>query len=518
MAITRSFGPIKKDILMKKRRGARDSVPDSRVCSQRRQEENGSMDQARTIILFLLVIILVTGASLIPILGFDFNLATDDYFFVLQNPLITDTSVTGFLKVITSTGPRYNDFQPVAFLSYWLDYALFGLRPAGYYATQIILHLITTALVFIVIQAITGNDLLALLTSLIFALHPIQVDTVAMINQRKTLLATMFSLLSIRSYLQWQKNRFNSRYVTAVVCFLLALLSKSEAVVVPLLLVLVDSCRTGRLRFSAFSHTVPFFVLAALFSLITILTVTSSGHIKPYHFGTAANQLLLIVLIYSDYLFSFIAPLNLSPAYSYNPMELMSWRMVVAGAVMVSWMALFVIAIRRKWQWITLGLLWFTICMLPTSQIIPTTNVRMDHYMYQGLIGLALMVSAEVVSMIGKKRERKFILPTVAALVVVLVPITMNHLEPYSSPVKYYERFVQTQGWSASAEAILARVYNIRGQYELAEKSYKKAIDHFLEPTKSSLRLELVGVYIHRGSAGQGRSPARSYTSGKFCK
>jgi protein O-mannosyl-transferase len=459
------------------------------------------MSQPRTIILFLLVILLITGAVLIPILGFDFNVATDDYFFVLQNSLIKDTSVAGFLKVIISTGPRYNDFQPMAFLSYWVDYALFGLRPAGYYATQIILHLINASLVFIVVRSITGNDLLALLTCLIFALHPIQVDTVAMINQRKTLLATMFSLLSIRSYIQWQKTRFDSTYATAVVCFLLALLSKSTAVVLPVLLILVEYSRTGRLCYSALFRTVPFFLLAALFSLITILTVTSAGHVRPYHFGSLMSQALLIVLIYSDYLFCFIVPINLSPAYSYSPMEILSWRMVAAAAVLFLWLGFLAIAIRKKWRSITFGLLWFTICMVPTSQIIPTTNIRADHYMYQGLMGLALIVSAGIVSIMGKEKERarKFIMPVVAALVVVLAPITLNHFGHYSTPVKYYERFVHTQGWSPSAEAILARVYNIRGENELAEKSYKKAIDHFLEPIKSSLRMELARVYIRAG-------------------
>jgi protein O-mannosyl-transferase len=457
------------------------------------------MSQPRTMILFLLVILLITGAVLIPILGFDFNVATDDYFFVSLNPLIKDTSVAGFLKVITSTGPRYNDVQPVAFLSYWVDYALFGLRPAGYYLTQIILHLINTALVFIVIRSVTGNDLMALLTSLIFALHPIQVDTVAMINQRKTLLATMFSLLSIRSYIQWQKSRFDSMYATALVCFLLALLSKSAAVVLPVLLILVEYSRTGRLCFSALLHTVPFFFLAALFSLITILTVASSGTIRPYHFGSLTSQALLIVLIYTDYLFSFIVPINLSPAYSYHPMEVLSWRMVAAATVLFLWIGFLAIAIRRKWRSITFGLLWFTICMVPTSQIIPTTNLRADHYMYQGLMGLALIVGAGIVSIMGKERERKFIMPVVATLVVVLAPITLNHFEHYSTPVKFCERFVHTQGWSPSAEAILARVYNIKGENELAEKSYKKAIDHFLEPTKSSLRTELAGVYIREG-------------------
>ncbi len=216
--------------------------------------------------LFVVAMIAITGGLFAPILGFGFNLATDDVLFVLQNPLIKDVSVRGLLAVATSAGHVYGEIQPISYISLWTDHALFGMAAWGYYLVQILLHAANVTLVYFFIRFVSGNTLIALATAMIFAIHPLQVDAVAMVNQRKTLLFTLFSLCSLLAYLRWETSGARSWYASALALFVLALLSKSSAVVVPLLLVLTKLVAAdGWSRRKNLLGLIPFFLFCTVF-------------------------------------------------------------------------------------------------------------------------------------------------------------------------------------------------------------------------------------------------------------
>ncbi len=447
----------------------------------------------------LLVIALVTVGIFLPIMGFNFNPASDDYYFIVKNPAITDTSFAGFLKLIVSRTPQYHEIYPVTFSSYWVNYAWFGLHPSGYFATQIVFHLVNIILVFLVIRRASRNELLALFTSLIFAIHPLQVDTLAMLDQRENLLNTMCSLLAILSYLNWCENAHKRSYVASVIFFGLALLSDAPWVVLPMLLLGIDYYRGRTISIALLIEKIPFFLLSGLFSLQTVLTTASAEMIVPPQFGTLAGQVALILLLFKDYLFSFFVPIGLSPAYTYNPADLYSFQTLLAVLLPIMLFGLAVVAWKRQWRGVVFGLWWYAICFLPFSQVIPIMIVRADQFMYHTLIGLALITSTGIVALLTENRARKFKVLVIAAMVACLAPITLNHLHYYSTPFAFVQRFIDTQGWAPSAEILLARVHNFQGEQEAEAECLNRAVSHYGEPRASKIRLRLAQIYLEQG-------------------
>jgi 4-amino-4-deoxy-L-arabinose transferase-like glycosyltransferase len=455
---------------------------------------------------FLVVMILITGGLFAPIIGFGFNLATDDVLFVLQNPLIKDTSLKGLFAAATSPGHVYGEIQPIPSLSLWTDHALFGTAAWGYYLVQILLHLANVTLVYLFIRSLSGSALVGLVTAMIFAIHPLQVDTVAMINQRKTLLYSFFSLGSLLAYLRWEESGSKSAYPSSLMLFGLALLSKSSAVIVPLLLILTRTVRPERSsQRGALWRMTPFFLLALFSGAATILTESAAEQVHSLKFGTVLGQLKLIVLIYGDYFWSFFLPLNLSPAYIYRAEDLHSMRMVSAVLFFVTAAALFMLGLKKRYWWLAVGIGWFVISLLPTSQLIPTTNLRQDHYMYLAIVGPAVILGSIVHLLTSRWEPRRLYLPAILLITMALGPLTFLHLEHYSNGLKYCERYEKTQGWVPALESIRGRVLLMIGEYELAEVSYLGTVESFDEPLKSRERFQLVQVYLRMGQADRAR-------------
>jgi protein O-mannosyl-transferase len=444
----------------------------------------------------LLVVILASAAVCLPVLAFNFNPASDDYFFLLLNPMIRDTSANGLLNILTSMSTRYHQFQPVTFLSFWLEYSLWGLRPAPYFAVQLLLHLINVVLVYAFVRAVSGQELLALITALLFGIHPLQVDTLALIYERKKILSTAMALLAILQYIRWKESPNYFTYVTICLFFCLALLADEPWLVLPFVLVAVDYYLNEPFSWSSIFNKTPLIILSILIAGFTLKGQGSAGMTTPYHFGSFESQCELVVLIFTDFILSFFFPLGLATGYTYSPMELHSIRMLGAVALLAVLIALFAIAWKKKWRSICFGLVWFSVCIAPFSQIIPYQIVRADHYMYYALIGLAILLASAVVSIFGKERRRKVAIPILGVITIVLGPVTLNHLQHYQTPYKYIQRFVDTQGWAPSVEIISARVHEFYGNYELAERSLLLAIENFEEPFKSGLRLKLANLYL----------------------
>ena len=478
---------------------------DDDLCRHRVIAPFGCLRNLRPDIEFSGLCVVVSAAVWLPLLAFNFNPACDDLFFVLLNPNIQDTSVKGFLNILTSMSTPYNQYQPVTFLSFWVNYSFSGLYPAAYFALQLLLHLINVVLVYVVIRRLSNDRLLALITALMFGIHPLQVDTLAMIYERKKILSTAMALTAIAQYIKWRESPNYLTYATICILFSLALLADEAWLVAPLLLLAVDYYRNERLSLGTISNKIPLVILSITMAIFTLLGHRSVGFVTPYHFGTFASQCWLVVLIIADFIKSFFCPWGLSPAYTYSPLELHSARMSGAVALLAVCVGLFAIGLTRKWRSTCFGLVWFCVCIAPFSQIIPYQIVRADHYMYYALIGLSTVVASALVSLRGNEHSGRWGAPIVAGITIVLGPITINHLQYYQTPFKYMQRFVDTQGWAPSVEVMAARVHEFNRNYESAIQSLRRAVEAHEEPFKSSLRLKLANLYLKVGRGAEAK-------------
>jgi len=456
-------------------------------------------DAQDSCVLPLFAIVGITVALFTPALGLNFNPACDDIHYILQNPSIKDSSLNGLLTVLSSRTPHYVVYEPVTFVSYWANYALFGMNPTGYFATQILLHALNVVLVFLVLKAITGDTTISLLSAAIFGIHPYQVDTVAMLDQRENLLNTLFGLLSLRCYVFWQAERAAIAYAASIAFFALALLCDAPWVVLPMLLILVDYCRTGQVWPRSVYDKVPFFCMAAVFSVVTVKLTSQAGMVTPYHFGSLGGQIFLAIQLFADYVVSFFLPWGLSPAYTYNPADMLSLKTLLSALFLCAAVFLAVVGFKKDRRELVLGIGWYAVCFLPISQAIPIMIVRADQFMYHSLIGLALVAVSGIVALVGTERATRLRLLLVCALAACLVPVTLNHFKHYVTPFAYIDRFVETQGWAASAEVLRARVYGFRGDYLSEAQALEKAIPQYDDPLASQLRIRAAVSYLRLG-------------------
>ena len=450
-------------------------------------------------VLPLAALVGMTVALFTPVIGFNFNPACDDIYYILENPLIKDSSFSGLLTVIGSRTPHYLVYEPITFVSYWVNYALFGMNPAGYFATQIFLHVLNVILVFVVLKAITGDKTVSLLTAAIFAVHPYQVDTVAMLDQRENLLNTMFGLLSLRCYVFWHDRRRVLAYVASILFYVMALLCDAPWVVLPVLLILIDYCKTGRVWPSSVLDKIPFFGIAGIFSVVTVKLTSQAGMVIPYHFGSLGGQVILTIQLFADYVMSFFVPVGLSPGYTYNPADMWSFKTLLSALFLVAVIGLAVLGLKKDRRELVLGIGWYTACFMPVSQAIPILIVRADQFMYHTLIGIALVAVSGIVAVAGTDRATRLRLLLVCALVACFAPITLSHFKHYVTPFAYLDRFDETQGWAPSSEILRARVYGSRGDHLAEAQSLERAMPHYSEPLVSKLRIQAARAYLQLG-------------------
>ena len=217
-------------------------------------------------------------------------LSFDDHQTLIENPLVSQPSLTSawrFIADLWSPGAITGYYRPLAMISLMLDQAL-GAKPEQlliFHITSLLLHVLTTVVLALLVRRLIGVDGAALAAALLFGLHPLTVEPIAWVSERKTLLATLFAVTALLAYVRHAQQSSRWAYVASIGCTFLALMSKPTSVPIPLRLVALNYWPLKRLSRRSLLDTAPHFALAALFGLITVSThmraalLTSSGAI-----------------------------------------------------------------------------------------------------------------------------------------------------------------------------------------------------------------------------------------------
>jgi hypothetical protein len=334
--------------------------------------------------LVALALLFVTVAVYARCAAFDFQYEWDDAFYVVDNPLIRSVSFTNLGAVFTRTFQGH--YSPLVFVSYQIEYLLGGAGPAVFHFGNVLLHAVNVALCFLLVRALSARTGLALLTALVFALHPVNVEAVAWIAQRKTLLASTFALLSLLAYLRWSVAARAGWFVASIFFFLCALASKSSIIGLPVLLIALEWQRGSDFKRIA-TRTGAFLMLASLFALITVLGFRSADVVQKTDakllFGTIYPTSLALIL---DNLRLLFWPTRLSAFYdtvlydSYLAPRVLGGLLLLGGATLL--LLLRGAASMRFW------FLWALCFFLPNSNLVPLQTFYADRYLYLPLIGV----------------------------------------------------------------------------------------------------------------------------------
>jgi len=348
----------------------------------------------RWVLLWLLGILGITLIAYLPAFVGEFT-NWDDNRYVTENRLLRQISLSNLETVFF----RFFDgnYHPLTLLSLMADYHLGGLDARVFHTTNIALHLITTAGVFWLILLLAGDPRLAALATVLFGVHPLHVESVAWISERKDVLYALFFVASLIAYVHHVRKGGLRHYLLALLLFLLSLLSKGQAVSLSVALVAVDFLLKRKLLDRrVVLEKVPFFALSLVFGIVAVLAQKASDFIADPATYTALDRAAFASYGYVQYLLKLILPLDLSAYYPYpgktgGAIPWTFWLYPPAVA------ALFVgfLFCRKRSRLAAFGILFFTLNIFQVLQLLPVGNAIMaDRYSYVPSIGFFLLVGA----------------------------------------------------------------------------------------------------------------------------
>ncbi len=388
-----------------------DQLPDWTVLRQDCMGFSTLSKEARKGVALYAALIAVTFAAYSPVLRNGF-LRYDDSSYVTYNPHVTSGLSWANLTWAFTTGYASN-WHPLTWVSHMVDVQLFGLRPGWHHAVNLLLHGLNTLLLGTFLQRSTGMRWPSLLVAALFALHPLHVESVAWIAERKDLLTTLFFLLTLQLYQYYASKtqpccgRRSSWYLASLACFALALMSKPMAVTLPFVLFLIDFWPLGRWQSGSevasppplkqiLLEKVPFFCLAAAAAAVTVRVQTAGQAVASDL--SWLNRLSNGLHSYAAYLGKMIWPVELAIFYPHpniggavngTGLDGFAWLVLVL-LLLVSVVA---VVFARRLPWLPVGWFWYLGTLVPVLGLVQAGGQAMaDRYTYIPLIGIFICV------------------------------------------------------------------------------------------------------------------------------
>jgi tetratricopeptide (TPR) repeat protein len=427
-------------------------------------------------------------------------LSFDDNEYLVNNALVKSpswSSARKFLSQVLEPSTVGGYYQPLAMISLMLDYSLGGrvenLMP--FHRTSLALHAANTALVIVLLYLLFGEVWIAAAAGLLFGLHPMTVETIPWVGERKTLLAAFFALWSLLFYLRYTHARKAGAgiqspagcstwgfYIACLFFYLLALMSKPTSTPLPVLMLLLDFWPLKRFKWRSFLEKIPFFILGGIFAIITYISQTRTAcSTLPTETGIWRISLILCHNIIF-YLCKIIWPINLSSHYPFpDPLNL-SQPMVLAG-VIGTCILIPLLLISLRWTRAALiGWLFFFIAILPTMGIIGFTNViASDKFAYLPSFGLLMVLAYFLCNL----RLKKSVISGSKSVVIILLVLilasaeslaTRSYLTHWRNSLGLFEYMLSKAPNSPTLHNNLGNAYGELGLWREATEAYKQAI------------------------------------------
>jgi tetratricopeptide (TPR) repeat protein len=355
----------------------------------------------------------------------------DDPSYVHQNPQITrGVTADGLMYAFTHTHAR--NWHPLTTISHMLDCQLFGLQAGWHHFTNVLLHTVAVLLLFLVLNQMTGAFWQSAFVASLFAVHPLHVESVAWVSERKDVLSAIFFMLTLGAYVRYVRKPSAARYLTTASFFALGLMSKTMLVTLPFVLLLLDYWPLGRIESQASDvrrqrlrvggpafanqpsrkatarqtpvsglvlEKIPLFTLSALSCVATLLAQiysTEAIHQLPFMW-----RLNTAVVSYVTYIWQMFWPAQLGAFYPHPNDQLPFWQILLAIAFLIS-VSLLAILWRKERPYIFIGWFWYVGMLVPVIGLIQVgEQARADRYTYLTQIGLYVLIVWTIAGLIG---------------------------------------------------------------------------------------------------------------------
>lgn len=447
-------------------------------------------------VLFGLFLFIATLVVYHPVTSFDF-VVYDDPMYVAENEAVRaglswDTVVWSFTEGTRVT----NYWAPLTWLSMALDYQLYGMNAGGYHLTNLVLHLAGSLLLFVVFLKMTGGFWQSAVVAALFALHPLHVESVAWITERKDVLSTFFWFLTMAVYIPYVKNPKPVWYLALLTVFTLGLMAKPMLITLPFVFLLLDYWPLGRLAFFRPSENVfplsrdrqasalylvaekiPFFVIAGIFSIITYVFQAEGNALPSFEKIPVAVRLENVFVSYVHYLWQLFWPFDLAVIYPY-PRET-STLYAVSAALFLAVVTLFAFRYMRRLPYVIVGWLWYLGTLVPVSGIVVIgSHVRADRYTYVPYVGLFVVIAWGLSSLL-KKVPRYRYLPIFFAVCFLSLLMIVSRIQVgyWKNSITLFEHCLAVTTANYVAENNLGLALKENGLTTRAMEHYARALD-----------------------------------------
>lgn len=451
----------------------------------------------------ILIVLFLSLATLIvywPVRSHEF-IGLDDYAYVANNPQVQGgLSVHGLIWTFTST--EASNWHPLTWLSHMLDCQLFGLSPGWHHFINLMFHIGNTLFLFFLLKRIIPGLWVSGFVASLFALHPLHVESVAWVAERKDVLSTFFWIFTLWAYVRYVEERTIHRYLLVVLSFFLGLLSKPMLVTLPFVLLLLDYWPLGRVSSgqldSEFSRgpsaspqfqesssqgsalcslvyeKTPLFVLSAISSLITYSVQQKGGAVSPLEWIPLFLRIANALVSYLWYIGKMVWPHPLAILYPYS-VHLPLW-LVVGAALFLVWISILVIGARKRSPYLFVGWFWYIGTLVPVIGLVQVGLQSVaDRYTYVPLIGPFIIVGMGVPELVRRWGCPKMALPALAGLVICSL-IIITRIQ-----VSYWENTITLYRHALAATPDNAVIHHDLGNFLAGKGKIQDGIVHYKE-------------------------------------
>jgi len=453
------------------------------------------------ILLIYLSLVLAALIAFEPLRHNDF-ISYDDAMYVTENTSVNQGFTLRSLRWAFTTTHAGN-WHPLTWLSHTLDCQLFGLNPLSHHLINLLLHISNTLLLFSALKKMTAAPWQSAFVAALFVLHPLHVESVAWLAERKDVLSSLFWMLTILAYIRYTEHPSPYRYALVILLFALGLMAKPMLVTLPFVLLLLDYWPLSRFQKSTayrlIGEKLPLFALSAASSTVTYLVQKTTGATEMVANLPLSYRINNVFVSYVTYIAKMIYPANLAVLYPHKGTTLPLWLPTASILILIAVTLAIICLTKRHQPYLLTGWLWYLGTLVPVIGLIQVGKQALaDRYTYLPSIGLFIIVAWGVPQILPKFRFRKLVLWALALPVLIaLFLCTRLQLSYWRNDFSLYEHALAVTENNAVMHYSLANALRINGNIDEAITHYQQALQ--IEPNHDRAHGNLGFALLSKG-------------------
>jgi protein O-mannosyl-transferase len=464
------------------------------VSRNRKRDARAAITFERPDLLILLGLAVVTFGIYAQVIGHRF-ITLDDPTYVQENPMVNrGVTLAGLAWAFTNF--YAGNWHPLTWIAHMIDSQLFGMFAGGHLLVNSLIHAANTLLVFWFLLRTTHARWSSALVAALFALHPLHVESVAWVSERKDTLCTFFGLLSLIAYARYAEAPSIGRYAWVAIMLLPGLMAKSMLVTWPFVMLLLDYWPLGRFRGQGPDHRlrdasqsepaaasrlvvekIPLFAVVAASAIVTSLAQSHGGGVRTFTEFPFALRLSNAVVSYAKYVLLAFWPNDLAVYYPYTGPDILAWRIIGAALLLIAITA-FCFFQRKIRPYLIVGWLWFLGTLVPVIGLVQVGGQTMaDRYFYIPSIGLFIAIVFGLAGIAETRRVAPWLSAAIADVVLlVLAFLTNAQIHRWSDSFTLFKHALTVAPPSAVVEDCLGLAMHKNGQLDEAEAHFERAL------------------------------------------